>query len=92
MIETVQVYGKCGATQFYGPFYCGMSRVMNMPQFQIQLRSPTSTTLHLEVAMKFSGEQGLIIEFSNNVSDLYSGHTKGFDVSYISRYKEEEER
>ena len=50
------------------PFYCGMSSVMKLPQFHMYLESPTSTSLHIEVAMKFSGEQGCIIEFDNNIS------------------------
>ena len=94
LLETVQVYGDTGefwdGGMLCGPFYCGMSTVMRMPQFQILLQSPTSTSLHVEVAMKFSGEEGIIIEFNN--SNVMSRQTKGFDVSYISRYKEEEER
>ena len=35
-----------------GPFYCGMSVILNIPDFQLYIRSPTSTSLHLEVAVK----------------------------------------
>ena len=73
-----------------GPFFCGMSRTMIMPQFQISLLSPTSTSCHIEVAMKFSGESGIIIQFDNERQPAQ--HVKGFDVSSFSRYKEEDER
>ena len=61
--ETVEIYGTCSVDypyDFKGPFYTGISRVINMPYFSIRLCSPTSTTLHIEVAMKFSGQQGMI--------------------------------
>lgn len=94
LMETVQVYGQNGKYgTLSGPFYSGMSRIMKMPQFQIFLSSPTSTSVHLEVAMKFSGGEGIIIEFDNKTHGiLKSEYTKGFDVSYISRYPEEDER
>lgn len=105
--ETVQIFGTSGCRShsyssrgqyiihdrgsLSGPFYSGMSKIMSIPQFQILLLSPTSTSLHLEVAMKFSGEEGIIIEFSNDAIHE-SWKTRAFDVSFISRYKEEEER
>eukprot|EP01084_Bolivina_argentea_P063326 115665_1 len=84
---------KCSAKRsrvLSGPFYCGMSILMNMPSFNIRLCAPTSTTMHIEVATKFSTEEGMIIQFNN--SDEQYQYLKGFDVSWISRYKEEEER
>ena len=72
------------------PLYCGMSRKINMPQFAISLLSPTSTTRHISVATNFSGEDGIIIEFGNYTYPAQC--TIGFDVSFISRYKEEDER
>ena len=63
---------------------------MSMPQFQISLYSPTSTTIHEEVAMRFSGESGMIIQFDNHRGDAMN--TRGFDCSWISRYCEEDER
>ena len=73
-----------------GPFFTGMSFKMIVPQFKIRLYSPTSTSVHIEVAMKFSGQQGIILEFHNNYG--YSEKVKAFDVSSISRYPEEDER
>ena len=102
--ETVQNYGgscsfipHCGTGSgpdpynyvIKGPFYCGMSSVMTLPEFAMQLLSPTSTSCHIEVAMKFTGDaNGIIIEFSNE----RSMGLKALDVSWISRYKEEDER
>ena len=76
--------------ELQGPFYCGMSTVMPIPEFSIALFSPTSTSCHIEVAMKFSGSQGVIMEF-NNVTTA-AKLVKGLDVSWISRYREEDER
>ena len=63
---------------------------MTMPQFSIKLLSPTSTSCHIEVAMKFSGEYGIIIEFNNQGG--YAKYVYGLDVSWLSRYREEDER
>ena len=50
--ESVAVYGQDyngydphSIGPIYGPFYCGMSRVMTMPQFNIKLLSPISTSV-----------------------------------------------
>ena len=89
--ETVYKYGKDYdfGDGLLGPFYCGMSSVMTMPQFTISLYSPTSTSCHIEVAMKFSGTTGIIVEFNNKGGDARI--VKGLDVSWLSRYKEEDE-
>jgi len=73
-----------------GPFYCGMSIVLKMPQFQVYLLSPTSTSVHKEVATKFSGNKGMILEMDNDKGD--SQLVMGMDCSWISRYREEDER
>ena len=72
-----------------GPFYSGMAKVLDMPQFNIQLFSPTSTSVDIEVAMKFCGESGIIIEVDNS---KVGQRTRLFDVSWISRFPEENER
>jgi len=89
LTETVQVYGQFG-DDLPGPFYTGMSKVLNMPQFNIFLQSPTSTSAELAVAMRFSGQTGMIIQFQNKTGDAQ--FCSGFDCSFLSRYKEEEER
>ena len=72
-----------------GPFYCGMSMVMKMTQFAIDLLSPTSTSCQICVALKFSGHEGIVIELNNTT---FAKQTRGLDVSWISRFKEEDER
>eukprot|EP01084_Bolivina_argentea_P169237 293402_1 len=39
---------------------------MVIPQFNIRLRGPTSTTKQIEVSERFGGEQGIIIALNNN--------------------------
>jgi len=100
LLETVQIYGDEHSPRFkrarisiavreVSTFYSGMSIVLHMPQFNILLLSPTSTSIHIEVAMKFSGQSGIIIEFK---TDQVGQLTKSFNVSWLSRYPEEEER
>ena len=73
-----------------GPFFCGMNRKMPFNSFNIKLNGPTSTSRHREVALRFSGEQGILIQFNN--SGLKKNHRVGlFDASWISRFKEEDE-
>ena len=70
-----------------GPFFTGLSFVMNIPQFGINLNSPTSTSVHIEVATKFGGDDGMIIQL--DIGDMW---LRGFDCSWLSQYKEEDER
>eukprot|EP01084_Bolivina_argentea_P147913 258721_1 len=97
--EAVEVYGQCSygdrisgkrINKLSGPFYSGMSILLNIPAFNIRLCSPTSTSIQIEVAAKFSGPNGIIIMFNNPNST--HGYLRGFNVSWISRYKEEAER
>lgn len=73
-----------------GPFYAGMSVVMTLPRFSIPLFSPTSTSVQLPVAMNFCGDSGMMLEF-NNLEGIAT-RIPGFDVSWLSRFKEEDER
>ena len=88
--ETVDVYGLVHRTGLSGPFYCGMSTIMTMPQFAIKLFSPTSTSCKIAVATKFSAGSGIIIEFDNGGGT--SRQLRGFDASCFSRFREEDER
>ena len=49
-----------------GPLFCGMSIILAIPQFNMYFYSPTLTSIHLEVALKFSGEEGMILEMDNS--------------------------
>ena len=103
--ETVEIFGQCSLgeqvyvgrgkyepkNQLLGSFYCGMSFVMNIPEFNIFLCSSTSTSKQIEVAIKFSGDQGIVIQLDNPQTQQY-WNLHGCDCSWISRYKEEDER
>ena len=75
--------------KLHGPFYCRMSQVMNMPQFDIILFSPTSSSIHKEVATRFGGESGMLIEFDNSKGN--GTYVSGFDGSWVSRYGAQED-
>ena len=90
--ETVELYGECRFIDgLCGPFYCGMSYLMTVPSFAIRLCSPTSTSKQIQVATKFSGDSGVIIQFNTPEKDGFE-YLKAFDCSFISRFKEEDER
>eukprot|EP01084_Bolivina_argentea_P122941 217892_1 len=56
--ESVEVFGyKCKST-----VYTGMGIVMEIPELRMRLCSPTSTSIYIEVATKFSGRNGMILE------------------------------
>ena len=89
--ECIELFGDYKSvfsnSKLVGPFYCGLSFVAAFPHTYINLRSPTSTSRHKEVAIKFTGDAaGIIIEFDNNDRKLH-----GFDCSWISQFKEESE-
>eukprot|EP01084_Bolivina_argentea_P070683 128526_1 len=65
---------------------------MNMPSFNIRLCSPTSTSCQLTVAVKFSGEDGIVIALNNPEDFFQYKWLTGFNCSWLSRYKEEDER
>eukprot|EP01084_Bolivina_argentea_P259204 437281_1 len=98
--EMVECYGAYGdywddKTDEYkpydsGPFFCGMGIVMTMPQFSVRICSPTSTSRHIEVSMRFAKRGGLIIQL-NNTGHLYAVYIPLFDCSWLSKYSEESE-
>ena len=74
-----------------GPFYTGMSFVMNVNDFKMKLAGPTSSSVHKEVAIRFGGQNGMLLEFDNSYGSGRKVH--GFDFSWISRYGlQEDER
>eukprot|EP00483_Globobulimina_turgida_P003995 UN04003 len=75
----------------FGPFYCGMSVVLSLPEFHIRLNGPTSTSVHIEVALRFAGKLGIIIEFDNPIKSQYE-NLRGFNCSSFSCFSEEDER
>merc|ERR1712228_902760 len=100
--ETVELFGQCRCgdmndnedtfiNQQYGPFYCGVNKPMIIPSFNIRLNAPTSTTMQIEVALKFGGRNGTIIQLNNDSHGKYD-NLRAFNVSFISRYPSEDER
>ena len=95
--ECVQYYGSWGASwgkntnrREEGPFYTGMSFVMNIPEFTIGLQGPTSTSKQKAVAVRFAGDGGLVIKLNNSKGN--STVERFIDSSWISCYPEEDER
>eukprot|EP01083_Nonionella_stella_P088311 246018_1 len=92
--ECVEIFGQCRVgidNTLSGPFFCGMNGVMSMPSFCMRLCSPTSTSKQIEVAMKFSGKNGIVLQMDNPRNVQYR-YLHGFNASWISRYKAEDER
>eukprot|EP01084_Bolivina_argentea_P024271 45244_1 len=101
--ETVQYYGERGYrddrsikwneehNRVKGPFYCGMSFSMVIPEFNIRLCGPTSTSMKIEVATRFGGDKGIIIELNNN--GYYNGWVlRCWNCCWLSNYIGEDER
>ena len=102
--EAVQYYGSMGwdyrfdrdkkwnieRNRVQGPFYCGMSCVLAIPEYNIRLCSPTSTSKKIEVATRFGGEEGIIIQLNTN--GYYSSENlRCFHCSWLSTYAGEDE-
>eukprot|EP01083_Nonionella_stella_P233048 821504_1 len=82
-------WNECGVAS--GPFFCGISSVVAMPSFNIELQAPTSTTSQLEVAVRFAGEYGITIQLNNN-GHLHAYRIPSWDCSWLSNYPGEDER
>jgi len=72
-----------------GPFFTGMNCKLSIDSFAMRLNSPTSTTKQIEVALKFSGSIGTVITFVN--SQYPYTRLRGWNCSWISNFKEEDE-
>ena len=98
--ELVECFGQCSVgdvengkwvDRMYGPFYCGMNIKLTVDSFAMRLNSPSSTSLQLAVAVKFSGPMGVVFTF-NNPDEWQYQFLRAFDCSFISNFKEEDER
>ena len=67
------------------PFFTGISYEMSIPQFKMGLIGPSSTSVAVEVALRFAGQNGMMLV-------LEGGGSKCFDASMFSAYPEEQER
>eukprot|EP01084_Bolivina_argentea_P245929 411664_1 len=90
--ESIEYYGQSrdGWYILQGPFFCGMSFVMPIPEFNIRLCGPTSTSKQFAVAMRFGGDKGMVIQL-NNDGDYQSDKLCAFNCSWLSNYNGEEE-
>ena len=61
-----------------------------MDRFNVRLNGPTSTSLQAAVAMRFGGDEGIMIEL-NNDGDWNSEYLRIFSCSWISSYHGEDE-
>ena len=98
--ETVEIFGQMGyrdkdhlnlRNNEEGPYYSGVNCILAIPEFNIRLDSPTSTTKQIAVSMNFATREGMILQ----LDDTGSSHgyiLPRFDVSWISRYPDEDER
>ena len=63
---------------------------MNIGSFSIRLNVPTSTSKQKEIAIRFTGRDGLVLQLNNNqhpgILEVF------FDSSWISAFPEEDER
>eukprot|EP01083_Nonionella_stella_P183460 663099_1 len=105
--EAVEYFGNCGffdeisdrmsddERKEYdfesGPFFCGISEVMVIPEFNIRLNAPTSTTKQIEVAQRFSGDDGIILQL-NNDGYFSSFCLTSWNCAWLSSFNEEDER
>eukprot|EP01084_Bolivina_argentea_P083605 151383_1 len=98
--ETVEIWGLSGEgsvdentgdriNKLTGPFYCGM-RKMVMPEFNIRLCGPTSTSKQSEVSIRFGEEEGMIMQL-NNIGDRNSNQLRAFRCQWLSNYTAEDE-
>eukprot|EP01084_Bolivina_argentea_P008584 16055_1 len=104
--ETVECFGNTGKPPGYdnwstkrkrnnicesGPFFCGLSFQMVIPEFNIRLNAPTSTTKQIAVACRFGGDDGITLQLNNN-GCLNSFQLTAWDCSWLSSFNEEDER
>ena len=91
-IEIVNVFGISGKKSNKngmdkGPYFCGLAYPLSFPSYNIRLTAPCSVSKQLSVAIRFSGQEGVILKVNNYDKGLHF-----FNCSWISQYKEEEER
>ena len=65
--------------------------MLAIPEYNIRLCSPTSTSLQMEVATRFAGDRGIIIQL-NNMTDILAKRLCSFNCSWLSQYNAEDER
>ncbi len=67
LVEAVNGFGITGyGKREYerGPFFTGLSCVLNIPSFAICLKAPCSTTKDIEVSLRFAKKRWMYIIFA----------------------------
>eukprot|EP01084_Bolivina_argentea_P307464 531452_1 len=94
--EIVQYFGTNGSPSgenVKGPFYTRISQVMNVSEFNIRLCSPVSTSATIEVVTRYNDDlHGMVMQLNNNGDYENARYLRSFNLSWISKYKEDDER
>ena len=92
ILETVRFYGiKDGAfpaNPEKGPFYSGVDVPLCLEGFSLRLRTPTSTSKQIAVALNFSKRNGIIISLNNTGYDG-ADQLPSIDCSWFSGFVDE---
>ena len=91
--ELVTYFGSNGAGgmngKVSGSFFSGVSVILNISQFSIGFNCPTSTSMSVEIAWRFAGEEGMVLTVSN--TDFAPSMQPVFNATWISAFAEEDE-
>ena len=95
-IEIVNVFGISDKEEYgidnpngteKGPYFCGLNCLLSFPSYVTRFCGPCSTSKAQSVAVKFADETGVILKVMN-----YDYNLHYFNCSWLSAFKEEEER
>ena len=79
-----------------GPFLCGLSCVLSVPEMAISFHCPMSTTKTKEIAARFATESGMVLRLTNRINgtglDRGKGGERCFNVKPFTAFAEEDER
>merc|ERR1712013_582348 len=81
-----------GSFYVNGPFFV-YAKKCALRELAVTLAAPTSTSKHIEVALPQNGNfEGVILRLNNNGDDENGRYLRSFDLGWLSRFKEEDER
>ena len=72
-----------------GPFFTGVSVVLNVSEFSIGFNTPTSTSKSWEIAWRFAGTDGMVMTVDNQKAG--SSWQPLYNATWISNFVEEDE-
>ena len=91
--ELVTYFGNNGTKSMNGkvngPFFSGVSVVLNVSEFSIGFNTPTSTTKSPAIAWRFAGSDGMVLNMGNEKG--FATLQPVFDATWISSFVEEDE-